>query len=763
MTIPALANEITYDGDGVTVNFGVPFQFDTAADLKVFVTDTVTGAVQPLSSGFSVIGTNVVFVSAPSGTTKVTILDDPALTQPTDYVSLDAFPAESHERALDRVTRLCKRLHQQWVRTLRLADGDLVTDGAITSTVNRRGKYLFFNTITGAVEYATSVIGQTLSQSVIAQFLNPQTAAEIAAGITPVNFSFPSGDVRRYGADATGVADSFTAFQNALKGVGTYGRVIVPAGQYSLASISLPLIVQADYQSIQAQGDAVLTVTGSSGAYTTVIDCVNRNGLTVSGLSFVGNSQADSIGKGAAIQWRNLNSSVALDGFTVRNCSFRNFKADYWILVSNNGGGTATMTKVSICNNNFTSQSGNSRTPALLTEDSACIGIAGSGTSLAGTIQGIEIANNIAEGDYIKSFVVCYQSTRYIEIIGNQAQRFGTSGITADCGAYAIMLYDSSGFQPPSRYNISGNLITSPFSCGLYLANTNQGVVSGNTITGQTDTADGTLPKGAIAINGGQEISVTGNNLYNCYRSISISSGASNVDLKSNKLDSTQNNSIGVKLNNGVGGLTHIDITANSMNMTGTNCQGVYIQSFTGGGNLFDQIHIGNNKISCSQYCIQVTTGDASHNGQNLRIMGNKLNANLQHISCTGYTTAITVANNVFSGAPTADGCDLSSSTKLSLIGNSFEDFTSGYALKLNGAQGELWGNSFVRCSGGLIDSGGGGEILGTVVPTWTGVAGMKVQTGYSGEGGAGGSKYLIIGWIYSGAGWLPMRVLDGN
>jgi len=604
----------------------------------------------------------------------------------------------------------------------------------------------------------------TISAAGLAALLNPLTQTEIMAGITlpMINSAYVPGDVRRYGADVTGVADSFTAFQNALKGVGTYGRVIVPAGQYSLASISLPLIVQADYQSIQAQGDAVVTVTGSSGAYTTVIDCVNRNGLTVSGLSFVGNSQADSIGKGAAIQWRNLNSSVALDGFTVRNCSFRNFKADYWILVSNNGGGTATMTKVSICNNNFTSQSGNSRTPALLTEDSACIGIAGSGTSLAGTIQGIEIANNIAEGDYIKSFVVCYQSTRYIEISGNQAQRFGTSGITADCGAYAIMLYDSSGFQPPSRYNITGNLITSPFSCGLYLANTNQGVVSGNTITGQTDTADGTLPKAAVAINGGQNISVTGNNLYNSFRAVSISSAASGIEVKNNKFDSTQGNAIGVKLNNGVGGLSQIDIVGNSAYMTGTAAQGVYLQSFTGALNAFADIQIAANKFYCTQYCVQVTTGDASHNGSNLRIMGNKLSSGLQHIICSGYTTPVAVTDNVFSGAPTAVACDLSSSTKLSVSGNVFEDCTANFAMKLNGSQGVLWDNNFARCSGGLVDSSGGGEILGLVIPTWTGTLGMRVQAGNPAEAGSAASKYIVTGWMYTTS-WLPLRTLTGN
>lgn len=216
MTLDAQPNEVTYQGDGITQTFPIPFPFDTAADLKVFLTDTVSGAVTPLITGWSVVGLGVLIAIAPAATIEVTLIDDPALTQPTDYVSNDAFPAESHERALDRVTRLCKRLHQQWLRTIRFPDADLVADGTITSTVNRRGKYLFFNAVTGAVEYAASVIGQTLSQSVIAQFLNPQTAAEITAGVASVNFIYPPGDVRRYGADPTGVLDSVPAFQTAI-------------------------------------------------------------------------------------------------------------------------------------------------------------------------------------------------------------------------------------------------------------------------------------------------------------------------------------------------------------------------------------------------------------------------------------------------------------------------------------------------------------------------------------------------------------------
>lgn len=646
--------------------------------------------------------------------------------------------------------------------TTAAGDGRLVPIYLDPSTIYRLQLYNIFGILLEDTDPYVPV--SVPSQAQIGQALFPQTINELNAGVTPTNYAFISGDVRRYGADPTGESDSVAAFQNAFKAVGDYGRVIVPGGQYSLASGTLPITQQADYQSIVADGDASITVTGTN-VCTAVIVSTNYNGLTVSGLNFIGNSQANAYGVGGAIIWQNTSVSTSYTDFTVVDCSFQNFKGDYWVFVNNNASGTSTgsMKSVSVRNNYFLSKTGNARTPASTGADSACIGIQGSATQITATVEGIVIEGNTGECDFIKSLVVLYQSTRYINIENNHALRCGTNGISSDSGAYAIMLYNSSGFQPPSRFNIVGNVVASPFSCGVYLADINQGTISGNTITGQTDTADGTLPKGGVVINAGQELVVASNNLYNCYRAISIASGATNIDIKSNKLDSTQTSAIAIKVNNGVGGISQLDIIGNSMNMSGATAQGIFIQSFSGAGNLFTDFQIADNKIYSTQYCLQITSADSSHNGQNVRVTGNKLTSNLQHISIIGYTSPITVANNNFSGSPTSDGVDLTSSTQMSVIGNSFEDFSTTFAIKLNNTQGEFWGNSFVRCSGGRIDTTGSGQILGLVLPTWTGVPAMKVQTDYSGEGGTTGSKYLTIGWIYSGSGWLPMRVLDGN
>lgn len=61
-----------------------------------------------------------------------------------------------------------------------------------------------------------------------------RTAAEITADVMPVNYAYEPGNVLRYGADATGVASSTTAFNEAIA---ANGEVYVPSGTYLLNAL----------------------------------------------------------------------------------------------------------------------------------------------------------------------------------------------------------------------------------------------------------------------------------------------------------------------------------------------------------------------------------------------------------------------------------------------------------------------------------------------------------------------------------------------
>lgn len=60
-----------------------------------------------------------------------------------------------------------------------------------------------------------------------------RTASEISAGITPINYSYEPGNVRRYGATGDGVTNDATAIENAILVAGVSGgNVYFPAGTY---------------------------------------------------------------------------------------------------------------------------------------------------------------------------------------------------------------------------------------------------------------------------------------------------------------------------------------------------------------------------------------------------------------------------------------------------------------------------------------------------------------------------------------------------
>ena len=71
----------------------------------------------------------------------------------------------------------------------------------------------------------------------------PQTAAELAAGVTPATYSYQPGDLRRYGGDPTGVADSTTALSNAIAqcAQATGAPVIIPSGTFMFAGTTIAL------------------------------------------------------------------------------------------------------------------------------------------------------------------------------------------------------------------------------------------------------------------------------------------------------------------------------------------------------------------------------------------------------------------------------------------------------------------------------------------------------------------------------------------
>lgn len=124
MTIPAsMPVRAAYTGDGVTVNFPVPFIYfansDGTKQIKVVLADAngENEVVQVENTNFTITDAGAVngtltMLVAPLSGYKLTIIYDIPIGQLTDYKEFGRLPSESIETAFDKVTAILKQ-HQE--------------------------------------------------------------------------------------------------------------------------------------------------------------------------------------------------------------------------------------------------------------------------------------------------------------------------------------------------------------------------------------------------------------------------------------------------------------------------------------------------------------------------------------------------------------------------------------------------------------------------------------------------------------------------
>ena len=129
MTVSAFSSRtVSYAGDGGSGPFPLPFRVLEATDLKAVV--VAADGTRTVLEGLLVEG-----VGEPSGAEATTaepvapgetlvMWTDTAPVQPADYLAGDAFPAETHEAALDRLTLIAQDLRRDVGRAFKVAIGD---------------------------------------------------------------------------------------------------------------------------------------------------------------------------------------------------------------------------------------------------------------------------------------------------------------------------------------------------------------------------------------------------------------------------------------------------------------------------------------------------------------------------------------------------------------------------------------------------------------------------------------------------------------
>jgi hypothetical protein len=175
MTVSSSVNKVTYSGNSATLIFPVNYYFLENSHLQVILVSNNVETIQTITSQYTVTGAgnpaggSVTMVTAPPTGTQLIIVRNVPATQETDYLANDPFPAESHERALDKLTMLVQQVELDADRALKIPLSSLAT----TSTelpVPSANKLLAWNSNASAITNfdpasVISIVGQQASFS----------------------------------------------------------------------------------------------------------------------------------------------------------------------------------------------------------------------------------------------------------------------------------------------------------------------------------------------------------------------------------------------------------------------------------------------------------------------------------------------------------------------------------------------------------------------------------------------------------------------
>lgn len=156
MAISSTENRKAYAGDGTSTIFAFPYPYQNQTDLHaktrngtgVGTTEsnltltshyTVSPTVDATAGGF------VTMLLAPDSTTSLVIFRDPPQTQTLDLQNDGDLPAESIEKAFDKVTLLVQRIQEQLIRAAVLSETDTSVVMTLPYLGDRTSTFLGFD------------------------------------------------------------------------------------------------------------------------------------------------------------------------------------------------------------------------------------------------------------------------------------------------------------------------------------------------------------------------------------------------------------------------------------------------------------------------------------------------------------------------------------------------------------------------------------------------------------------------------------------
>ena len=152
MTLSTTTVKNSYSGNGSTTAFTYNFAINSTSELVVIIrSSTGTETVKSITTHYTVAdagaaGGTVTMGSAPASGETLVLIRDTSLTQETDYVANDPFPAETHEAALDKLQMQIQEVQEEVDRSLKISRTNTMTSTSFTNdATSRASKVLSFD------------------------------------------------------------------------------------------------------------------------------------------------------------------------------------------------------------------------------------------------------------------------------------------------------------------------------------------------------------------------------------------------------------------------------------------------------------------------------------------------------------------------------------------------------------------------------------------------------------------------------------------
>jgi hypothetical protein len=243
---------VRYTGTGVVTDYPLPGgEFFAATDFVV----SVNGVVY--QSGYSIIDksgdTNldhVRFDTAPLSGQIILIARQVPIEQATNYTAYDAFPADSHEAALDYLTLVCQDQQAQIDQSLKInpADWDLASPPQLP--LYEAGKILIWDDTFARLEN---------SEFALAEYEGNAAASAAAAAVSETNAATSAQ------AAATSETNAAAADANASSSAGAAAQSAIDAQQAAIAAGHVAPIIHTGRSLYTFE--PIGSVVGGSGAF----------------------------------------------------------------------------------------------------------------------------------------------------------------------------------------------------------------------------------------------------------------------------------------------------------------------------------------------------------------------------------------------------------------------------------------------------------------------------------------------------------------